>query len=120
METELEEYFGAVVVVQVREAIARPTAGKLEQSAIITSNGQPLVDFEKLAPVARRQIVPVETADFTLVFTARLLPAHGGRVHICYEHDGHIMRTTVRPSDIVAVSWVDGKGESRIERAPGS
>ncbi len=116
MERELAEYFGALVVVELRNAVARVTAGEPMQSMVIGPAGDPKMDFEKGAPLARRQLTPVATADYSLSFTGTLFPAQGGRVHVCYEHEGHIVKMTLRPEDIVAVSAIESKVPTRIER----
>jgi hypothetical protein len=126
---ELEEFFGAEVMVQFRESILMATPGKAQKYAVITREGKPeLVQVgDKCGPAARDQVVPEfnDESKLSLVIKARLLPAAGGRVMVCYEcgADGvpatHIATMLVRPGDIVAVTMVQAQSrDERLVQAP--
>jgi hypothetical protein len=123
-QVELEEFFGAEVMVQFREALAIATPGKPAKYAVITREGKPEIvqAGDRLVSMARDQVVPEfgNETKFQFVVKARILPAAAGRVLVCYECSAegiiatHVAMVLVRPSDIVAVTIV--QAQSRDER----
>ena len=120
MEVELAEFFGATVVIQLREAVLLVKPGKAQPYVLISETGDPKIVMQKnneLHPAAREQIVPDVPAapEYTLVITGRLLPGKSGRIYIIYETEGHVAKMSIRPSDILAVTWIEQKLEpSRV------
>lgn len=108
---ELEEVFGAEVLVQFREPMAVVKPGKTQRYTPVTAIGTPQLvsgPAGQLGAAAREQVVPVKDGELTFYVTGRIAPAEGGRVTVAYpcsELD-HIAIMLVRPSDIVAVTIV--------------
>jgi hypothetical protein len=111
---ELQEFFGQKVFVQLRDAVARvrPT-GKEERSVLIKPSGDPLfVNLGKeVGPASRPQYLAEydDEKKFELTLECRILPAEAGRVFLLYEVNGYVVKLSMRPSDIYAVSIVEQK-----------
>jgi hypothetical protein len=111
---ELQEFFGATVLLQFREAVAlTTTAGKEEAYMPLTPAGEPVLvqaapDTVRVG--SRKQIAPENTEPkFTLTMIAKIMPAAGDRIFVLYEHQGYVVKLGIRASDIFAVSWIEGK-----------
>jgi hypothetical protein len=128
--SELEDYFGAPVFVQFRDGMALVTAGDATEYAPINRAMQPEFREQRGAPgwlpvgTTRRRSIQKQdeerTPIYALTLECRILPGDGERVYVVYESGEYAARMAVRPSDIVAVTWIegriDGKQEERIVR----
>lgn len=116
-QSELQEFFGAQVIVQFREGVVLAKGTNKEiTSPIIGADGDPKTGPNGI--LGRKQIVPEipdeEGKRFTLVLTGTLMPARDGRrVYVAYEAGDFIAKLSIRPKDIYSVSVIEG-------RAPGS
>jgi len=113
MPRELEEFFGADVLVQFREAVClAESTGTMKAYAQVRASGE-LVrnDLDKV--VTQSRLVPDRATGedtFTLLLQCKLLPMAGERVAVLYEtKDGCLARVAVRASDILAVTWIEGR-----------
>lgn len=108
---ELQEMFGAEVLVQLREPLFKVEIGELAVAPVMRSDGTPEVmeGPKGLTHAAREYVRPKlpENGEATYYLLARIGPASGGRINICYElGNGHIAYVAVRPESILAVTMV--------------
>jgi hypothetical protein len=129
---ELEDVFGAPVLVQMRESVARAAPGAPEKYMLINRIGQPTFAMNQQArgftPVVdERHRATVEREEggenagapiFSYTFEAMILPTQGERVQVCYENKGKMVVMYVRPSDILAVSVISEKPDTSVIARP--
>jgi hypothetical protein len=120
---ELEDFFGGPVFIQFRDGLALVTAGEPVEYGPINRAAEPKMRFATtgLAPLVARRAKPELKLDadkspsFTLVIQGRIVPGDSERVYVIYETGEHIARLAVRPSDIVAVTWIEGRIDGKPE-----